>query len=298
MSSLRPWLEAGRPAQALLAPLAVAVGSSYAHFDAQPGPGLSAHVVVTVAAFAAGLGVNFIENGWDAIGEPPPEAGTVRSDADWPLASRESLVAGGAAVAAAAMCGLGLVPLSGSAALGYGFIAVALGVLRRAPIVGCDTLGWGLGDLATLLALGPVAALAGFASQAGTGSWGAFVAGLPAGLIAVAVLFARHFTRRDADSRWARVTPVVALGEDRARVVLVTLPVVAAGAVVFAARAGEYGPWAHAAVLPLALATFAGWRLPDSAGAADYARWARLALGCAVAALVCIVAALRIASPD
>jgi 1,4-dihydroxy-2-naphthoate octaprenyltransferase len=298
MSSLRPWLEAGRPAQALLAPLGVAVGSSYAHFDAQPGPGLSAHVVVTLAALSAGLGVNFIDNGWDGIGEPPPAAGSVLSDADWPLAPRGSLIAGGAALALAAVLGLGLVPLSGSAALGYGFIAVTLGVLRRAPIVGCDTLGWGLGELATLLGLGCFAALAGFASQAGTGSSGAFLAGLPAGLIAVAVLFERHFTKRDADSRWARVTPVVALGEDRARVVLVALPVVAAGAVAVAARSGEYGTWAQAAILPLALATFAGWRLPASADAADYVRWGRLALGCALTALVCIVAALRIASPD
>src|ERR1700675_452068 len=109
MSSYRPWLEAGRPAQALLAPLGGAVGSSYAHLDAQPGPGLSAHIIVTVASFAAGLGVNFIESGWDGMGAPPPEAGTVRSDEDWPLAPREAFVAGGVAIALAAACGLGLV---------------------------------------------------------------------------------------------------------------------------------------------------------------------------------------------
>jgi 1,4-dihydroxy-2-naphthoate octaprenyltransferase len=298
MSSLRPWLDAGRPAQALLAPLGVAVGSSYAHFDAQPGPGLPAHVLVTVAAFAAGLGVNFIESGWDGVGAPAPEPGSLRSDADWPLASREALVAGGAALGLAAVCGLGLVPLSGAAALGYGLIAVALGVVRRAPVFGLDTLGWGLGELATLLAFGPVAALAGFASQAGTGSSGAFLAGLPAGVIAMAVLFARHFRERDADSRLARVTPVVALGEDQARLVLVALPAVAALTVVVAARTGEYGPWAQAAVLPLALASFAGWRLPASPEDDAYARWGGLALGCAVAALVCIVVSLRIASPD
>ena len=298
MSSLRPWLEAGRPARAILAPLGVAVGSSYAHFDAQPGPSLSAHVIVTLAAFAAGLGVNLIENGWDRIGEPPPEAGSLRSDADWPIEARDSLIAGGAALACAAVCGLGLVPLSGSAALGYGFIAVALGAVRRAPVVGLDTLGWGLGELATFLALGPLAALAGFASQAGTGSSGAFIAGVPAGVIAAAVLFARHFTSRDADTRWARVTPVVALGEDRARAALVALPMVAAAAVVAAARMGEYGSWAHAAAFPLAIAAFAGWRLPASPDAADYSRWGRLALGCAVAALACIVVALRIASHD
>jgi 1,4-dihydroxy-2-naphthoate octaprenyltransferase len=298
MSSFRPWLEAGRPAQALLAPLGVAVGSSYAHFDAQPGPGLPAHVIVTVASFAAGLGINFIENGWDGVGAPAPEAGSVRSDADWPLTSREALTAGGLALGVAGICGLGLVPLSGAATLGYGLIAVILGVLRRAPVFGLDTLGWGLGELATILALGPLAALAGFASQAGTGSSGAFLAGLPAGVIVMAVLFARHFRERDADSRLARVTPVVALGEDQARLVLVALPVVAALSVVAAARTGEYGPWAQAALLPLAVASFAGWRLPASAEDDDFARWEGLALGCGLAALVCIVVSLRIASPD
>jgi 1,4-dihydroxy-2-naphthoate octaprenyltransferase len=298
MNSLRPWLEAGRPAQALLAPLGVAVGSSYAHFDAQPGPGLSAHVVITVASFAAGVGVNLIESGWDGIGAPPPEPGSVHSDAEWPLASREALVAGGGALALAAVVGFGLVPLSGAAALGYGIIAVALGVVRRAPVIGLDALGWGLGELSTVLALGPLAALAGFASQAGTGSLGAFLAGVPAGVIAAAVLFARHFTEQDADSRLARVTPVVALGEDQARLVLVAGPLIAAAAVVAAARTGEYGPWAHAAVLPLAVAAFVGWRLPAAPERDDYARWQRLTLGCAVAALVGIVVSLRIASPD
>jgi len=298
MNDFRPWLAAGRPDRALLAPLSVAVGSSYAHFDAQPGPGLAGHALVTLAAFAAGCGVNFIDNAWDRLGEPPPESGSLVSDADWPLGARESLLAGAAGFLLAAVCSLGLVPLSGSAALGYGFVAVALGVIRRAPVVGGDTLGWGLGDLATLLALGPLAAMAGFASQAGVGSSGAFLAGLPSGLVAVAALFARHFMERDADGRWARMTPVVALGEDQARLVLVTLPGLAAGAIVIAARAGEYGTWASAAAIPLAGAALAAWRIPEAGTAADYAGWERWALGCAAAALAAIILALRIASPD
>ena len=120
------------------------------------------------------------------------------------------------------------------------------------------------------------------------------------GIVAVVagVLFARHFTKRDTDTRLARMTPVATLGEDQARLVLVALPAIAAAAVIVATRAGEYGPWAHVAALPLALASFAGWRLPVGPTPAGYARWGRLALGCAFAALAAIVAALRIASPD
>jgi 1,4-dihydroxy-2-naphthoate octaprenyltransferase len=298
MESLRPWFDAGRPGRALLAPLSVAVGSSYAHFDAQPGPGLPAHLIVTIAAFAAGLGVNFIDNGWDRLGAPPPDARSGPVPADPPLEARESFIAGIAAIALAAVGGLGLVPLCGSATLGYGFVAVAIGVLRRAPVFGLDTLGWGLGELGTLAALGPLAVLAGFASQAGSGSWGALLAGLPAGAIAAAVLFARHFTAADADARWARMTPLVALGEQQARLALVAATALAAAAVVIATRAGEYGAWANAAAAPLAVAAAAGFRIPAGEGPDSYERWERVALVCGQTALVCIVAALRIASPD
>jgi 1,4-dihydroxy-2-naphthoate octaprenyltransferase len=298
MNPHRSWLAAARPAQALLAPTCVAVGSSYAHFDTQRGPGFSAHAVVTLGALAAALGVNLIDHAWDQLGAPPPESG--EPDAA-PLRSKdagESLGAGVGLLAVAALCGLGLVPLSGSAAVGYGLLAVLLGVARGAPVVGLGTMGWGLGEIAGVVALGPLAATAGFASQAGTGSWGAFLAGIPAGLVAASALYSRSFTRRDADARLRRITPVIALGETEARRGLVALPLLAAAAVAVAVRWGEYGPWANAAALPLAVAAFSGWRLPVEPKPFDYDRWGRLALGCAFAALACIVLALRFATPE
>lgn len=297
MDALRPWLAAARPEQALLAPLCVAVGSSYAHFDAQRGPGLSAHLVVTLGAFAAGLGVNLVDHAWDRLGAPGRDSKTQDPEPFQPLEARASGSAGIAAVAVAALCGIGLAPLSGSAALGYGALAVILGVVRGAPVVGLETMGWGLGEIANVVALGPLAAMAGFASQSGTVSSGALLAGIPAGLVAGAALFARNFTRRDTDASLGRITPVAVMGESEARRGLVALPLLAVAAVTIAVRAGEYGPWAYAAALPLSLAAVAAWRLPASPAAADYDRWARLAVGCAIAALASIVAALRIASP-
>src|SRR5260221_7405275 len=102
MISSRPWLVATRPAQALLAPLGVAVGSSYAHFDAQPGPGIPAHLLVTAAAFAAGVGVNLIEHGWDRIGEPPPDRDAPPTDSAPGVDARDAFIAGVAAGALAA----------------------------------------------------------------------------------------------------------------------------------------------------------------------------------------------------
>jgi 1,4-dihydroxy-2-naphthoate octaprenyltransferase len=284
MLDLRPWIEAGRPERAMLAPLLVAVGSSYAHFDEQPGPGLPAHLIVSLAAFAAGLGVNFVDHGWDAI--------------DAPEEARDSLIAGAAALGMAGLLGLALVPLSGSAAVGYGLLAVLIGVLRRAPVVGFDGLGWGVGDVATVVALGPVASLVGFASQAGAGSMGAILAGVAPGLVAASPLAARHFLEKDADARFTRVTPVAALGEQRARGVLVALPVIAAAAVVVGSRLGDYGAWSGFAALPLGIASALAFRLPARATRDDYEKWERRALACAAAALIIQIVALRLASPD
>jgi len=296
MTPLRPWLVAGRPAEALLPPLAVAVGSSYAQFDNQPGPGIPAHFLVTAAAFAAGFGIHLIEFGWDGLGEPP-DGDESNAPAEPALGAQEAFAGGAAALLLAGLLGAALVPFSGSAALGYGLLAVALGVLRRAPLVGLDALGWGLGELGTFLALGPLAVVAGFASQARSGSSGAFLAGIPVGLIAVAASFVRHFTHRQADDRLSRSTPVASLGEDQARLLLAALPVIAGLGVIVAARVWEYGPWSIAAAAPLAVAGLTVWRLPSPATPAAYERWGRVALVCAAAALVAIAISLRVASP-
>lgn len=291
------WLAAARPGKALLAPLAAAVGTSYAHFDAQP-PGLPAGCFVAAGALAAALGVNLAEHAWDRAGASMERTASGDPGHAEPIDSRDAMIAGCAAFAVAALCGVALIPFSGAAAIGYGLFATALGVARRAPVVGLDTLGWGLGDVASVAAWGPLAALAGFSSQAGSGSTGAFLVGLPAGLISASVLFARHFTNREADARFGRVTPVVSLGEDQARLGLVAFPLMAAAAVAVAMRLGEYGPWAWLATPPLALAAVWAWRIPASSRADGYVRWEHVANPCAAASLLCIAVAIWLASPN
>ena len=250
MPSFRSWHDASRPGRAFLAPCCVAVGSSYAHFDAQPGPGLPAHLVVTVGSFAAALGVNLIHHAWRRPRIAPAEL--LR-----PLAAREAIGGAVAALALAGLCAVGLVSLSGAAALGYGALAVIVGAARGAS--------------ACFIAFGPLAAMAGFASQAGIGSWGACLSGIPTGLVVAGALAAPHRTA-------------------------IALPLVAAAAVAIAVRSGEYGPWASLAVLPLIVAAIATWRAPSQPTTEDQTRRERLVLACAVAALGVIVLALRIAA--
>jgi 1,4-dihydroxy-2-naphthoate octaprenyltransferase len=249
--------------------LCAAVGSAYAHFDARRGTGFLAHLLLTLGAFSAAVGVNLVDHAWDGLGESSPDAA-------------RSFVAGFGALAIAALCGFGLVPLSGSAALGYGLLAVLLGLSRSAPVVGLGGLGRGLGEIATVVATGPLAVTAGFASQAGTGSWGAFLAGTPPGLIATASLFLLRGSRRDPSARGARPTAAA-------------LPLLGAVAVALAVAAGEYGPWACTAAVPLAVVAIATWRHPSTPSPEDDARLGRLSLVCALAALACIVVSLRMA---
>jgi hypothetical protein len=277
-------MAAARPEQALLAPLCVAVGSSYAHFDSQPGPGLPAHVVVTLSALAAGVGVSLIDHAWDRMAAPPPDPKSPISEHLEPLEPTETAIAGAATIALAALCGAGLVPLSGAAAAGYGVLAVILGVMRGIPAVGLDALGWSLSEIAAILALGPLAASAGFASQAGSGSWGAVFAGIPAGLVAATPLLGRRLTRGD--------------GGAELRQALLALPLLAIAAVTLAVRSGEYGSWAYAAAAPMALAAWAAWRLPVAADDAACRRFTVWTTGCALAALAIIVIALRVASAE
>ena len=278
MNGVAPWIAACRPGWAILAPCCVAVGSSYARFDAQPGPGLPAHLVVMLGAFAAAVGVNLIDHALARADDTPPTS-------HGGVGATEAAVGGGAALGLAAFCALGLVPLSGSAPSGYGAIAVLLCATRRAPFGGLEALGRGFGELASVVAFGPLAALAGFASQAGTGSWGAFLAGVPAGLVAAGALVASRAENPSAGAETPR-------GWEAA------LPLLAAAVLANAVRIGEYPPSASLALLPLAVAAVAAWRAAAQATANDVSRRGQLALACAIAALVALVAALRLAPAD
>lgn len=257
--------------------MGVAVGAAYAQFDARDAPGLVLGGTVLLAAFTAGLGINLMDDVWDGI--------------DLPGRSKAAFVL----FAVAAGCGLAIVPFASASVWGYGLAAVGLGLFRRAPAVGFDTLGGGLGDLATGIALGPLAVLVGFAACAGGGSAGAALAGIPVGLIAVAATFGRHFARRNADARAERNTPVAALGDATARRLLVLLPLVAAAAVGLAAGLEEFPAWATIAAAPQLVTAAAAWRVPESiAGAESFERTAAM---CAVASLVAIAAALSFVTP-
>jgi len=290
MERLRPWLEAANPGSASLAPLAVAVGSSYAHFDARPGSGPLAWVLTLAAAWAAGMGINLVDHAWDAPWLTPGAAEAPSPEPSRPLDTRESALGAAGCLLAAAVLAFGLASIAGGAVLGYGLLAVLLGIWRRAPAVGGDTLGFGLGDLATVVALGPLAVIAGFASQAGEASVGALYVGVPVGLTAAAGLYLRHFTRRGPDTSLRRMTPVATLGDQQARLGAIALPLVAAAAILLAQRAGEYTSGARIACLPMiGVAVAAAWRLRGEVAESVYSRLESVGVAGVAAAQIVIV---------
>jgi 1,4-dihydroxy-2-naphthoate octaprenyltransferase len=284
MERLRPLLEVVRLDRALLAPCAVFVGSSFARYDAQPGPGFPAHVVVSVAALLAAVGVELIDLAWDLWG----------AEADGAIDARDAAIVGSLALVTALLVAAILVPLSGSAAVGYGLVAILLGIVRGMPVVGLDGLGRGLGDAANVAALGPLAVLAGFASQCGHGSLGAAILGVPVGFIAAGVLYLRHFTRADADARHERQTPVAILGEDQARLGLPLFPLLAIVALVLIVAAEEGPRGLLAAGVPLAALAALGWRAARDPST-DLARFGWTASIVAGIAMITLAVALRLA---
>jgi 1,4-dihydroxy-2-naphthoate octaprenyltransferase len=299
MDRLRPWLDAAKPELASIPALAVAVGCACARFDARAPDGVVPLLIAGIAALAAAIGVNLVDHAWDAPAAPPPDPKDPPPESERMVSAREAGIAAAAALQLAGVLGLLLAPLTGAAPLGYGAAAVGLGLWRRAPAAGADTLGYGLGELATIVALGPLAVSAGFASQAGEGSATALYAGVPVGLAAASAAFLRHFTRRDADRVLQRMTPVDALGESHAALCAVAYPLGAAAAILLVRRAGEYPASSWIAGLPLAVfALIAGWRLRGGVVDHDLPRLERLALAGAAATLVLLAITLLVgASP-
>ncbi|HEX4823958.1 MAG TPA: hypothetical protein VFV19_06575 [Candidatus Polarisedimenticolaceae bacterium] len=247
MERLRPTLEALNPGPAVLALAAVEIGQAAARFDARPPAGFFTRLLVDLAAIAAALAVGALERGLARLEDPP--------------GARESFVLAAAAGAAAAVLGLALGLVAGAAALGYGFVALLLGVWRRSPAVGADALGRGLGESAAIAALGPACVLCGYAAQAGEGSLGAFYAGLPVGLSAAAALYAGGTAG-------------------------LLLPLAAAAAILLVRSLGEAAHGAWPACLPLvALAGLVAWRRATAE---------KLALGFVIAADLILMLAYRL----
>jgi 1,4-dihydroxy-2-naphthoate octaprenyltransferase len=97
--------------------------------------------------------------------------------------------------------------------LGLGILGMLLGVVYSATYTFGMGRGWG--ELAVGMAFGPCAVLGGYLLQTSQLSWGAFLAGIPVGLLIMGVLVLNEFPDLDADRTVGKRNWLVRAGDER-----------------------------------------------------------------------------------
>ena len=123
-----------------------------------------------------------------------------------------------ACFAVALLCGLVLTIFRPWALL-FGVMGFLLAFFYVAPPIRLAYIGRGLGEIDILISFGILPLVGSFYVQSATITPIAFLASLPIGLYTMVVLYFHHFLHWRADKEVGKITPVVALGEKRARIV-------------------------------------------------------------------------------
>jgi 1,4-dihydroxy-2-naphthoate polyprenyltransferase len=100
--------------------------------------------------------------------------------------------------------------------LGFSVGGFVLGHYYTSPPVKLAYIGRGLGEIDLLLCFGPLTALGSYYVQSGRLSWKPVVGSLPPGLLTALILFNHHFLHWRSDLAADKLSPVAALGEERA----------------------------------------------------------------------------------
>jgi 1,4-dihydroxy-2-naphthoate octaprenyltransferase len=172
-------------------------------------------------------------------------------------------------VIVAATCGLALTIFRGPFVLAFAIVGAALAFLYSAPPVAIGYRGRGLGEVAILLAFGPIPVAGSFYVQTATSAIASYsgplsfellgvplfvwTVGLFPGLLTTLVLFHHHFLHYSADRLAGKKTPVAVWGPEVA--ILVSRPVLILSAVLLIGLVVlKIVPWwAVISLVPLAL---------------------------------------------
>lgn len=185
-------------------------------------------VLTLVGALAAHLGANVINDVFDfaegtdqAAQKMMPEGTTIATGSQTLMKGQLSLRAfRGLAIALfalALLCGIVLAfyrPL----ALAFGAAGFLLAFFYVAPPLRLAYVGHGLGELDILISFGVLPLVGSYYVQSGSVALSTLLASLPIGLYTTAVLYFHHFLHWRADQEVGKITPIVALGEKRARI--------------------------------------------------------------------------------
>lgn len=163
------------------------------------------------------------------------------------ITPRGLLLIGLASVLVAVGCALALLSSAGPGLLAFGAAGALIGFFYTAPPLRLAARR-GLGELAVLLAFGPLMTAGTIYAMTGQAALGDYLLGLPVGLLTTAILYINEFPDADSDARTGKNHLVVTLGKERARWGYVALMVLAFGFGVVGAALGLL-PLGHAAML-------------------------------------------------
>ena len=186
-------------------------------------------ILALLGALAAHLGANVVNDVFDfaegtdqTAQKMVPEGTTLATGSQALMRGQLSLRAyRGLAIALfalALLCGI-VLAFFRPWALAFGVAGFLLAFFYVAPPLRLAYVGRGLGELDILISFGILPLVGSYYVQAGNITLVALLASLPVGLYTTAVLYFHHFLHWRADQEVGKITPVVALGERRARIV-------------------------------------------------------------------------------
>ena len=186
-------------------------------------------VLALVGAMAAHLGANVINDVFDfgagtdqAAQAITPQGNTVATGSLYLLNGKLTITyyrgLAIACFAVALLCGT-VLSIFRPWALALGIIGFLLAFFYVARPIRLAYIGRGLGEIDILISFGILPLVGSFYVQANMVTHVALLASLPIGLYTMVVLYFHHFLHWRADKEVGKITPVVALGENGARIV-------------------------------------------------------------------------------
>ena len=228
MNRLQPFLAVTRARTLPVMAAPVIIGSVLAWQQGSPfNWGL--FILTLVGAMAAHLGANVINDVFD-FGAGTDQAAQAITHQGSTIATGSRYLLNGkftityyrilavACFAIALLCGI-ILTIFRPWALLLGIIGFLLAFFYVAPPIRLAYIGRGLGEIDILISFGVLPLVGSFYIQSGTITYIALLASLPIGLYTMVVLYFHHFLHWRADKEVGKITPVVALGENRARLV-------------------------------------------------------------------------------
>jgi len=186
-------------------------------------------MLALTGALAAHLGANLINDVFDfgagtdqAAQAITPQGNTIATGSRYLLNGKLTITyyrkLAFACFAIAFICGV-MLSIFRPWSLIFGITGFLLAYFYVAPPIRLAYIGRGLGEIDILISFGILPLVGAFYVQSGTITLTALLASLPIGLYTMVVLYFHHFLHWRADKEAAKITPVVALGENGARIV-------------------------------------------------------------------------------